>query len=64
MNNNNINGHHTNGNGGDSTIEKMQDIINSLKEELHSLKDLVKKHERRIFKLESERNDVDGDSND
>ena len=49
-----------------ATIEKLEQIIIGLKDELHSLKDLVKKHERRIFKLETERSEaeVDGDSND
>ena len=56
------NGNHTNGDS-TSTIEKLQQIISGLQDELHLLKDLVKKHERRIIKLESEKNEIEVDCN-
>lgn len=40
-------------------IDKLLRIITSLQDEVHTLKDLVKKHESRIVKLENEKNNVD-----
>ncbi len=41
-----------------STFDQMKALVEGLQEEVHSLKDLVRKQERRILKLENERFDT------